>query len=95
MPDVQREQRESENAETWRDFDATLEPWARYVLIKFTTNPDGERGNVFRVTIGRDEFKELASAMMSADPTAAIKAFGAAMQEAPEIQKAPQRAAAA
>jgi hypothetical protein len=28
MPDVQREQRESENAETWRDFDATLEPWA-------------------------------------------------------------------
>jgi len=94
MPQVQREQRESENVEAWRDYDAALEPWDQYVLIKFTTNPDGQKGNIFRVTIGRDEFKELAQAMMHADPSAAIKAFGAAMQAVPEIQKASQRAAA-
>ncbi len=94
MPHVQREQREPENVKTWRDYDAALEPWNRCVLIKFTTNPDGQRGNAFRVTIGREEFRELAAVMMSADPTAAIRAFGAAMQEA-EIQIALHRAAAA
>jgi len=94
MPHVQREQRVSENPENWRDYDATLEQWDRNVLIKFTTNPDGQKGSVYRVTIGQDEFKELASIMMSADPTAAIRAFGTAMQEAPEIQKAYRAVAA-
>jgi hypothetical protein len=57
----------------------------RQVEIRFTTNPGGLRKNSFSALIGAADFEELASAMMQADARAAIKAFGAALQDVPEI----------
>ena len=66
-----------------------------YLVILFGTNPDGQRGNTYDVRVFPREFAEVARAMMEADPTAAIKAFGAAMQDVPEISKAAHSPAAA
>jgi hypothetical protein len=83
MPDVQREQRL--NPEAGENYEAEMMPWSNKVLIKFDTNPDGQKGSIFRITIGPYEFNDLAQYMMSADLMAAIKAFGLALQGLPEI----------
>jgi hypothetical protein len=91
MPHVQREPRGTYNRWLIRDYDAILDGFPAseigvgYVRIGFDTNPDGEKGSRYWITIGPDEFNELARAMMTAGPTPAIKAFGVALQETPEI----------
>lgn len=85
MPEVEREQRA--NPEVWKSYEAEMMPWSNKVLIKFDTNPDGQRGSNFRINVGQDEFNDLAQYMMRADLTAAIKAFGFALQGLPEISK--------
>jgi hypothetical protein len=53
----------------------------RVVIIGFRTNPKGEKPSDFDVSILSENFGMLARTMMHADPEAAIKAFGAALQE--------------
>ena len=57
-----------------------------YIGIQFSTKPDGLRRSHFRAAIGPAKFEELARLMVEVDPQAAIRAFGAAMQDV-EIQK--------
>ena len=96
MPHVRRDPRGMDNYRLVRNYDAPLNAFPRteqqvgYVRIAFGTNPDGRKGSIYWITIGPDEFTDLARAMMTASPTTAIKAFGIAMQETPEI---PQSAA--
>ena len=85
MPEVAREQRA--NPEAGENYEAEMMPWSNKVLIKFYTNPDGQKGSNFRITIGADEFNDLAQYMMRADLMTAIKAFGFALQGLPEISK--------
>ena len=85
MPEVVREQRA--NQEAFDNYEAEMTPWVNKVLITFDTNPDGQRGSNFRITIGADEFNDLAQYMMRADLMAAIKAFGVALQGVPDISK--------
>lgn len=61
-------------------------PWG-YVLMTFFTGGRRRRQR-FEVQITSAGFKDLAQAMMRADPEEAIKAFGAAMQGVPAIAKA-------
>jgi hypothetical protein len=61
--------------------------WGGFVEIRFTTNPEGVRKQSFDVQIGPEDFKDLAQAMMLADAQAAIKGFGVAMQDVPEIPR--------
>ena len=56
-----------------------------HLEIGFGTNPDGRRHTIFHARIGPEHFKELALLMMEANPRAAIKAFGVAMQSVPRI----------
>jgi hypothetical protein len=96
MPNVHREPRGSpENWSAWRDFEASLQEWAGHVLIAFSTNPDGPKGSAYNVTIAPNEFGKMAQMMVRANPTAAIRAFGTAMQEIPEILTKVDTAAAA
>lgn len=57
-----------------------------YVEIRHSTDAP-ERNADYHAAIGPEDFKMLASIMMAVDPYEAIKAFGAALQEAPEIPK--------
>jgi hypothetical protein len=52
-----------------------------YLSVAFITNPDGQKRSSFDGVISPDNFNDLAKEMMKVDPVAAIKAFGAAMQE--------------
>src|SRR5437762_8362370 len=52
------------------------------IQINFSTNPTGRNHSNFRAVINPKQFEELARIMMEADPRAAIRAFGAAMQGA-------------
>lgn len=52
-----------------------------YVVISFATNPGGMRKQSYAVTIRPSDFERVASEMLKADPEAAIRAFGAAMQD--------------
>jgi len=88
MPEVEREQRA--NPEVGENYEAEMMPWSNKVLIKFDNNPDGQRGSIFRITIGAHEFNDLAQYMMRADIMAAIKAFGLALQGLPEISQRSQ-----
>ncbi len=69
-------------------FDGQLRVWREpsygYLEIGFST--DGQRRNTFSAPIDPKQFEELARLMVEADPQAAIRAFGAAMQDV-EIQK--------
>jgi hypothetical protein len=62
----------------------TVDGWVEF---GFRTNPNGEKQSTFDVRIGRESFAELAQAMMNANPHEAIKAFGLAMQQIPEIPR--------
>ena len=52
----------------------------RCLRIGFETNPGGQ-GSLFNAYIASRDFGDLAKEMLSADPQAAIRAFGAALQE--------------
>jgi hypothetical protein len=99
MPNVHREP-ESGSVWQWKDYEAgwgagqANADWSGAVWIAFRTNPDGLRRQCYNVSISGNEFTELAQLMMKANPTAAIKAFGAAMQETPDIPAAHTAAAA-
>jgi len=56
--------------------------------------PSGSGRSRLEIRINQDSFSELAQAMMRADPTAAIKAFGAAMQTVEIAERAPEASAA-
>ena len=58
----------------------------RYLELRFATNLNGQRSSLFSTGISPQHFEEVARMMMEADPQAAIRAFGAAMQTA-EIQR--------
>jgi hypothetical protein len=51
-----------------------------WLTIAFSTNPNGERRSVFSAVIHPRDFEALAMEMVKANPQAAVKAFGAAMQ---------------
>lgn len=88
MPLVHREPRGTDNYNLWGDYDAKLVHLGLdQFCVQFSTNPDGEKDSRYFVTFTPNDFGELAAAMMKADPTAAIKAFGSAMQEMPNIPK--------
>jgi hypothetical protein len=55
--------------------------WGGLIEIGFCSNPDGERRSTFEAYIVPDDFAELAKLMLKADPQAAIRAFGAALQD--------------
>jgi hypothetical protein len=74
-----------------KSYDGQMRVWHHdhsygYLEIGFSTNPDGRRRSTFSAGIGPNKFEELARLMVEADPQAAIRAFGAAMQDV-EIQK--------
>jgi hypothetical protein len=53
-----------------------------------------DRSERYKIVIGPEAFADLAAHMMKAEPGAAIKAFGAALQAVPEIPKVqPDKAA--
>ncbi len=58
----------------------------RFLALSFVTNPDGERSSQFSTGIDPKQFEELARMMMDADPQAAVRAFGTALQTA-EVQR--------
>jgi hypothetical protein len=62
----------------WRD------GYPRWVELRFCTGGD-KNGSSYTVYVSSKNFKEIVQAMMQANPQEAIKAFGAAMQEVPEI----------
>ncbi len=69
------------------DFDGYLAPAelgkdVRALDIGFQDNPGG-KGSAFKAYILSDQFGDLAKEMLKADPRAAIKAFGMALQEFP------------
>jgi hypothetical protein len=51
------------------------------ICFGFQTNSDGLRKSKFSGAFGSGHFEQLARLMMAANPHAAIKAFGKAMQE--------------
>jgi hypothetical protein len=61
---------------------ADLTPSQRHSLM------NENRSESYQIVIRPEAFADLASHMMQADPEAAIKAFGAAMQAVPPIPKA-------
>lgn len=62
----------------------------RFLELRFATNPNGQRSSLFSSGIGPADFEELARMMMQADPQAAVRAFGAALQTA-EVQRREER----
>ena len=60
---------------------AVVFPELPAVCIQFDTNPGGQRRASYRISIHSGRFEELTRLMMKADPQAAIRAFGAAMQD--------------
>jgi len=58
----------------------------RFLELRFATNPDGRRSTLFSTGISAKHFEEVARMMIEADPEAAIRAFGTAMQAA-QIQR--------
>lgn len=54
---------------------------SKHVAIAFSTNADGERKQSYVVTLRPSDFERVVREMMGADPEAAVKAFGAAMQD--------------
>jgi hypothetical protein len=69
---------------THRDYAARVarnrDPRGRWLVIGFDTNPGGGKRQSYSVVAMPDDFEELAIAMLKADPEAAIRAFGAALQ---------------
>jgi hypothetical protein len=68
-----------------KSFDATLhvdhlDDDQRWLSLSFVTNPDGQNVSRFGLAIYPRDFGELARMMVDADPTAAMQAFGIAMQ---------------
>lgn len=68
-----------------KDFDGLLRPWrladsARGLSISFESNPDGQ-GSKFECVIASACFADLANEMLKADPEAAVRAFGTALQQ--------------
>jgi hypothetical protein len=57
--------------------------------LRFATNPNGRKVNLFGMSIPARHFAELARMMVEADPAAAIHAFGAAMQTADVERRRP------
>jgi hypothetical protein len=50
------------------------------ISLRFATNPGGQKKSGFQHWVTPDSFALLAEAMMRADPAAAVKAFGMALQ---------------
>ena len=48
--------------------------------LVFTSNADGSNDSRFQISVHSASFSDLAEAMMRANPTEAIKAFGAALE---------------
>jgi hypothetical protein len=68
-----------------KDFDGYISPVkftedCKGLQIGFETNPGGQ-GSLFKGYIVSADFGDLAKQMLGADPQAAIRAFGAALQE--------------
>jgi hypothetical protein len=58
------------------------------VGLTFTSNPEGANDSRFQASVAPDSFRDMAEAMMRANPTEAIKAFGAALEAGiPEPRK--------
>lgn len=58
------------------------------VGLIFTSNPNGTNDSLFELYVQTDSFRDMAEAMMQANPTEAIKAFGAALEAGiPELRE--------
>jgi len=58
----------------------------RWLRLRFVTNPDGKARSEFRSAIYPMHFVDVAQMMMEANPEAAIRAFGRAMENA-QVQR--------
>jgi hypothetical protein len=76
----------SYSAEESMDGQIYTRPGDGFIGIHFSTNADRRSRSYFSAGIGPNQFEELARLMVEVDPQAAIRAFGAAMQDV-EIQK--------
>ena len=63
--------------------DARLRAEMGVVTLGYSRNMNGRDKTHYSVIVGPDDFANLALAMMNANPQAAIKAFGAALQAGP------------
>jgi hypothetical protein len=76
----------SYSAEVSMDGQLYTRPGDGYIGIHFSTDPDRHNRSYFSAGINPHKFEELARLMVEADPQAAVRAFGAAIQDV-EIQK--------
>lgn len=65
----------------------------RWLELGFSSNPNGQKVSLFRIPIFPRHFAQIARMMVEAHPTAAIQAFGAALQAAEAESQRPEAGA--
>jgi hypothetical protein len=71
---------------TEKHYDAFVVSTIHGIEMSFATSGK-QRGSGFYIPIGPQDFEKLAKEMMTTNPEAAVRAFGAALQEVPKIPK--------